>query len=147
MKVILQKDVANVGRKLSVVTVPDGFALNSLIPSGKAIPATPANMQKIAHQTKLYAAEQENVQQAFSAAAEKLNAEPLVIEMSANENGQLFQAVTSKEISQAAELQGVSVSPEVIHIGTTIKSVGEHNISLVLGDQQSVIKITVVASS
>jgi peptidylprolyl isomerase len=47
MKVILLQDVAKIGKRFEVANVPDGYALNQLIPKRMAEPATPANMKKI----------------------------------------------------------------------------------------------------
>lgn len=47
MKVILKRDVAKVGRKNEIKNVADGYARNSLIPQGLAVPATAENLAKI----------------------------------------------------------------------------------------------------
>ena len=46
MKVILLRDVARLGRKGTVADVPTGYAMNQLIPSKSAAPATPENLKK-----------------------------------------------------------------------------------------------------
>ena len=47
MKVILLKDVAKIGRRHEVAEVPDGYALNMLIPKGLAKAGTPENIKKL----------------------------------------------------------------------------------------------------
>ena len=47
MKVILLRDVAKIGRRFEIVEVPDGYALNKLIPKKDAEAATPANVKRI----------------------------------------------------------------------------------------------------
>jgi ribosomal protein L9 len=47
MKVILLRDVAKIGKRFAIVDVPDGYALNKLIPSKDAEPATTNNIKRI----------------------------------------------------------------------------------------------------
>ena len=47
MKVILLKDVAKIGRRFEIKEVPDGYALNKLIPKNMAQFATPENIKRI----------------------------------------------------------------------------------------------------
>ncbi len=49
MKVILLRDVAKIGKRYEVANVPDGFALNKLIPQGDAQAATPDNVKRVAN--------------------------------------------------------------------------------------------------
>ena len=57
MKVILLQDVAKIGKRFETVDVPDGYALNMLIPKRMAEPATPENLKRVdARRTKAAAA-------------------------------------------------------------------------------------------
>ena len=47
MKVILLRDVAKIGKRYEIVEVPDGFALNKLIPKKDAEAATPVNVKRV----------------------------------------------------------------------------------------------------
>ena len=47
MKIILLKDAKKIGKKFDIKEVADGYAINMLIPTGIAIPATPANVNMV----------------------------------------------------------------------------------------------------
>ena len=146
MKVILQKDVANVGRKFDVVDVPNGYALNKLIPTGIAVAATGTALKSIeSHQAKAAQEAQERDTQ-FAATVDTLSAAPLQITMEANENGQLFQAVHAEQIAAAAKEAGADLAIDSIVLGEVIKSVGTHEVQLALGDNKATITIEVQAA-
>ncbi|HYF28883.1 MAG TPA: 50S ribosomal protein L9, partial [Candidatus Paceibacterota bacterium] len=46
MKVVLLKDVKNMGRAHTAIDVSDGHALNFLIPRKLAVPATPSSLKQ-----------------------------------------------------------------------------------------------------
>ncbi len=133
MKVILLKDVAKIGRRHQIVEVPDGFALNKLIPRKEAEPATAANVKRIEERNKSIQA----VSSGEAAHITKLEAEtkdnPLEVPMEANEQGHLFQSVHYADLKAALSLRGLSVSENHVVLKTPIKSVGEHQIMLEAG--------------
>jgi len=49
MKIILKKEVTNLGEAAEVVEVKAGYALNYLIPQGYAIVATPSAIKQLAY--------------------------------------------------------------------------------------------------
>ncbi len=143
MKVILQQDVANVGKKFDVADVPNGYALNKLIPSGKAVAATQQNLQAVAARREKHAAEAADDQARFATAVAAIGDGPVQLPMEAGENGQLFQAVQAEHVADAA---GESVTPEMIDIPETIKSVGTHELALTMGAERHTFTLEVVAS-
>ena len=145
MKVILLQDVAKVGKRFEVANVPDGFALNKLIPQKVAEPATPAALKQLEKRSAQIASEKEADTEAFTKASAALAETTLTIPVEANELGHLFQAVKPEAIVEAAKEAGVSISTNQLIIPAPIKEVGSHTIALHSGDEESKVAIEVVS--
>lgn len=129
MKVVLLKDVKNMGRAGSVHTVSDGLALNLLIPRKLAILATPSAMKKaeVAAQSEITRRELDTKlisDRLFALAEEKV-----VIRKKANDKGHLYDAVDAKDIAEAAKLP-----VEVIRIEKPFKEVGDVEVPVSYGE-------------
>lgn len=100
MKVILNKDVKDLGKKGELVNVSDGYAKNFLIPRKIAVvaDATAMNELKNREMSKAHhlAVEKANAE----AAAKTLEGKNIKISAKAGANGRLFGSVTSKEIAE-----------------------------------------------
>ena len=100
MKVILNKDVKDLGKKGELVNVSDGYAKNFLIPRKLAViaDATAMNELKNREMSKAHhlAVEKANAE----AAANALEGKNIKIVAKAGANGRLFGSVTSKEIAE-----------------------------------------------
>lgn len=143
MKIILLKDVAKIGRRHNVVEVPDGYALNQLIPKKMAEPATPANLKRVEKMQSDKTVSAEADSESFKAAVETIGTTPLTITLEANELGHLFRAVTAEEVATAAQALGAVVSPEMVSFLSPIKEVGDHEVTLKHGEEEAKIHITV----
>lgn len=146
MKVILLRDVAKIGRRFEVVSVPDGYALNLLIPKKDAEPATPANLKKIAQQKARSASVKEADLSTFKIMAEKLCQEPLSIKTKVNDSGHLFQSVHASDIVSAAKEKGIEITENTIQIEKPIKEAGEHKVTLKLQTVSYTLPIVVEAN-
>lgn len=144
MKVILLRDVARIGKKGVVVNVPDGYALNQLIPSRSAEPATPQNLKKLSRLQETKTAEKAASDAQFTAEAAALTANTLSISLEANEKGHLFKAIAANDIVQAAAAVGIAVKPSDVAFVEPVKELGEHTVLLRRGDQQASFTISVV---
>jgi large subunit ribosomal protein L9 len=130
MKVILLRDVAKIGRRYEVVEVPDGFALNKLIPKGDAQQATADNIKRVTNMREKDKSNKALELGDLKAIAQSLNETPLVIAMQANAQGHLFKAVHAADVVAAAKGRGVTVHDAYVAISEPIKSLGEHTIAL-----------------
>ncbi len=130
MKVILLRDVAKIGRRYEVVSVPDGFALNKLIPKGDAEPATPINLKRVMNIRQKDSSGKEKVLVALKKVIDDLAGVPLEIPMQANELGHLFQSVHADDVVTSASKRGLTIAKEFIHFASPIKSVGNHQVTL-----------------
>jgi len=146
MKVILLQDVAKIGRRYEETTVPDGYAMNMLIPRGMAQVANPENRKKVAARQAKMAADSGATTEQLQAAAEAFKASPLTITVDASDRGHMFEAVKAETIAAAAVAAGQTVSADQVVINDPIKSVGEHQISFKGADVEVKVVITVVAA-
>lgn len=143
MKVILTKDVARVGRKYDVKDVPDGHAINFLIPRKLAERATPdviARVEKMRASAEAGKAESEAK---FKEMIANLGDAGVVLKAEANEQGGLFRAIHASDVLDALTKRGFRVSEEQIIIEEPIKTIGAHTIKLSSGGTESDCKVTV----
>lgn len=134
MKVILQKDVKDLGKVGDVVSVSSGYARNMLFPRRLAVQATEGrkkqwdHLQKVAevHRKKAMAARQEVV--------DKLSGLTLSFKVAAGEEEKLFGSVTTSDISNELSKQGFSVDRRDIYVEEAIKVLGQHKAVVKLGE-------------
>jgi len=134
MKIVLVADVAKLGKRGEVVTVADGYARNYLLPKGLALEATPANRKRFEAEERIAARRREREAAEARAAAEKLEGVNITITAKAGEGGRLFGSVTSKDIAEKLEeATGLPLDRKSIELEESLKSTGEHRISVKLG--------------
>ncbi|MFW6210301.1 MAG: 50S ribosomal protein L9 [Patescibacteria group bacterium] len=147
MKVILLQDVAKIGKRSDVVEVPNGYALNQLIPKGMAQPATKQNQKRVAQLQAQAAQEAAAAGEAFAATVASLQAQPLQLVTEANEQGHLYQGLGAKEIATAAAERQLTLPESWVSLAQPIKEVGEHTVTLSHGQETADITVSVAAAS
>lgn len=148
MKVILLKDVAKIGRRFEVVVVPDGFALNKLIPKNMAKAATPENLKRIQNLSSKMEHDKKVESAAFIEAVKTLKEVQVPVAVDANPEGTMFQALKADAIVAAvAEATSLTIDVEDLVMETPIKSLGEHVVKLVSGDVHGELTLHVIAKS
>jgi large subunit ribosomal protein L9 len=147
MKVILLKDVKNVGRKYDVKDVGDGHAVNLLIPKGFAIPATASNVKRIEVQKATDTTMRTVDAELAKANIAQLGEQTIEITEKANEKGHLFAGVHTEEISKAIKKQiHLDIDPEWIKLENAIKAVGEYEINVEWHDQAGTFKLSILGT-
>lgn len=138
MKVVLLKDVAKIGKKYDVKNVADGHALNMLIPQGLAEIATPQKLKQV-EKVRLELVAERKVQADLLAKNLKSLADvKIVAKGKASEKGHLFAGIHKEEIVRLLKEQArVDVLPDFIDLEHPLKEVGEHKISLTVGDKKA----------
>jgi len=144
MKVILLQDVAKIGKRSNLVEVPDGYALNHLIPKRMAEAATTQNKKRIEKLQAEAESNKEADQARFAAAQTALIEKTIQVPAEVNDKGHAFKAVSEQDIAQAAQAAGIDVEAAMLVVGTPIKEVGEHTIELTRGDNTASITIEVI---
>ena len=138
MKVILQQDVRDHGKKGQMVEVSDGFARNYLFPRKLAIAATPDAINTMKLQEKARQRQMEAEKARAQEIAVELESKLVKVAARAGDNGKLFGSVTSKEISDALAAQhNITIEKNRIIIADPIKSFGSYDVKCKLGYEVS----------
>ena len=132
MQVILLERVAKLGQMGDVVTVKDGFGRNFLLPQGKALRASDANIK--AFEARKVQLEMDNIEsrKQAQALAGKLDGQTFVVIRSASDAGSLYGSVSTRDAADAATEGGFTVERRQVVLDRPIKELGLHKVSVVL---------------
>ena len=146
MEVILLETIAKLGDLGDKVAVKSGYGRNFLIPQKKAVPATAENLQVFeARRAELEKMAEGKLVEAQSR-AEAINALSINIETKAGEEGKLFGSITVRDISEAAEVKGVTLEKSEIRLPDgPIRELGDFEIDVHLHPEvDAILKLAVV---
>ena len=149
MQVILLDKIAKLGGLGDQVTVKSGFARNFLIPQGKAVMATKANVEHFVARRAELAAKVAEVLAAAEARAEKVNAlEAVQIVSKAGDEGKLFGSIGTRDIADAITAAGVEVAKSEVRLPEgALRNIGEFEVSIQLHSEVfATAKIAIVAA-
>jgi large subunit ribosomal protein L9 len=146
MKVILIRDMENLGKVGDIVNVKDGYARNYLIPEGIALTATDSNVRRVKNELQSLRKKAERQIQRFKEIAEKLNQTRVTIEHEAGEEGKLFGSVTTSQIEKALHKAGFEdVEKKQIVLEKPIRETGTYEVKIHLfKDIEATVTIDVV---
>ncbi|WP_374034460.1 50S ribosomal protein L9 [Bdellovibrio bacteriovorus] len=126
MKVILQKDVKDVGRVGELVNVSEGFARNFLFPRKLAAEATEKRVKEYEHLQRVAEAKKKKALAERQELLNKINGTTVTFKLAAGETDKLFGTVTTTDISKELQKMGHSVDRRDIHLEEPIKVLGQH---------------------
>lgn len=132
MKVLLKEDVPKLGSVGDEVEVKDGYGRNFLIPTGKALLATPKNLKQFRHQKSIVDHKVKKFKGIAQALADQMAKLSLSVKKKVGDQGKLFGSVTSQEIADLVSAQGVEIDRRKIQLGEPIKSLGEFKVPVKL---------------
>ncbi len=147
MEVILLEKIHNLGQLGEKVRVRPGYGRNYLIPQGKAVYATPENVEKFeAQRAELEKAQAEALAQAQER-AEKLNQVAVTVSRKSAGEGKLFGSVGTIDIAEAVKEAGVELAKhEVLLPEGPFRNIGTYAVDIQLhGDVQAKITLTIEA--
>jgi len=134
MKVILQKDVKDVGKVGDLVNVSEGFARNFLFPRKMASEATETRVKEYEHLKRVAEAKKKKAVAERQEVLNKINGVAVKFKMAAAESDKIFGSVTTSDVSKELEKMGHSVDRRDIHLEDQIKVLGNHKATVRLGD-------------
>ncbi|WP_425045413.1 50S ribosomal protein L9 [Primorskyibacter sp. S87] len=132
MQVILLERVAKLGQMGDVVDVKPGYARNFLLPQGKALTASNANIASFEAQKAQLEARNLETKKEAEALAEKLDGQQFIVIRSASDSGALYGSVTPRDAADAATEAGFTVDKKQIVLVAPIKELGLHNVAVKL---------------
>ncbi len=147
MEVILLEKVGKLGSIGDKVSVKAGFGRNYLIPQGKALSATAANLVEFEArraELEVAAAESKSVAQAR---ADKLVELAVTIEANAGDEGKLFGSIGARDLADAITAAGVEVSKSEVRLPEgALRDLGEYEISVQLHSEVAqAVKVVIAA--
>ncbi len=128
MKVILQSDMEDLGYEGDVVDVAKGYARNYLIPKGFAVEATDQNIRMFEQMKRKIEARKLRAREEAEQLKDRLEGMTLAISQKAGEEGKLYGSVTSMDLAEEIEKQGVILDRRKILLDKPIKAVGEYEV-------------------
>ena len=147
MKLILLENVYNLGDLGETVNVRAGYGRNFLLPRGKAVPATPENLEKFeARREELLRHANEKLAAAQSRREAIDSLEVVLFSAAISPEGRLYGSINPHEIASKLTEMGYAVEKvEVDMPEGPIREPGDYTVGLILhADVQTEIAVRVV---
>lgn len=142
MKIVLQKDVKNVGKVGDIVNVAIGYARNFLFPRKLAVIAIEKNVKAWEHVKQVAAQKKKKALAERKTLLEKISGVTLTFKMASSDKEKIFGSVTAHDISIELEKKGFSVDRRDLQM-EPIKILGQHKVKISYGPEMTA-EITVV---
>jgi large subunit ribosomal protein L9 len=138
MKVILIKDVDNLGGKDELVNVKNGYARNFLFPTKCAIEATESNTKQLDERLKVKAKKEAAMLAEINKVITVLTGSPVKLTAKTGANSKIFGSITSLQVTQAIRDQkGYEIDRRRISIQDDIKELGSYKATIDFGNGQT----------
>ena len=148
MQVILLDKIVHLGNVGEQVNVKSGFARNFLIPQGKAVMATKANIEYFeTRRAELEAKAAAALAEAQARAAQLSALESVTIASKAGDEGRLFGSITTRDVAEAVVKAGVEIVKSEVRMPTgPIRTLGDHEVKVQLhGEVFATLNVIIVA--
>jgi len=149
MELILLQKVTNLGVLGDKVNVKPGYGRNYLVPQGKAVPATAANLAEFEAKRAEYEAKAKAVHDDAEGRRAKLEGASVTIKANASTEGKLFGSVGPRDIADAFTAIGLPLEKSEVVMGEgPIRNIGEFEVIAKLhADVETAIKVVVEAEA
>jgi large subunit ribosomal protein L9 len=147
VKVILRQDMDNLGSAGEIVTVRPGFARNFLLPRGFASEATQANIRQLEDEKRRAESRAKRDYLEARRRSSQLEGVSLTFHARAGEESKLFGSITSADIADRLNEQGIDfpIDRRQIDLDEPIKALGVYTVSIRLHtDVRPEIKVWVI---
>ncbi|WP_441251253.1 50S ribosomal protein L9 [Kitasatospora sp. McL0602] len=148
MKIILTHEVPGLGSAGEVVEVKDGYARNYLVPRGFAIRWTRGGQKDVDAIRRARKIHEIQTLEAANEIKGKLEGLQVKLAVRSGDAGRLFGSVTQADVVEAIKAaNGPAVDKRAVAIGSPIKTVGTHRVSVkLLADVQANLDVVVVSA-
>ncbi|MES9962681.1 MAG: 50S ribosomal protein L9 [Candidatus Sedimenticola sp. 20ELBAFRAG] len=148
MDVILLEKVDNLGGLGDKVSVKPGYGRNFLIPGGKAVAATKANLEAFEARRAELEAQASEALAAAETRKTAIEALSVIVARKAGDEGRLFGSVGTGDIADAVNEAGVELAKREVRLPDgPFHTTGEYEVQLHLHtDVDAILKLTVAAA-
>jgi len=144
MKIILKENIENLGKRGDLIDVAPGYGRNYLIPRKLALQVTRSNLKMVEMEQKALRKKLEQEVKSFQSVIDQINQTSLSFERKAGDKDVIFGSVSTADIKEALEKQGIEVEKKRILLAEPIKRLGNYTIPIkVFHDEQAEVKIEV----
>jgi large subunit ribosomal protein L9 len=145
MQLILLQKVTNLGNLGDKVDVKPGYGRNFLVPQGKAVPATAANVAEFEAKRAEYEAKAKSIHDDAQARLTKLEGASVTLTANASTEGKLFGSVGPRDIAEALTAAGMPVEKSEVVMGEgPLRHIGEFEVVVHLhADAETTVKVIV----
>jgi len=130
MRIILLKDVDNLGKKYEVKEVKDGYARNFLIPKGLVKLADEKSLKWLETQKEIEKVKDEEELKKIQERASAIDGQEIIIPVKIGEEDQLFESINVQKISEKLKEIGLDVKKSQIDLPEPIKELGEFPVKI-----------------
>ncbi|MPZ16000.1 MAG: 50S ribosomal protein L9 [Chloroflexi bacterium] len=131
MKVVLRRDVPNLGKAGEIKEVADGYGRNYLIPRGLAAPATRTAMENVEARKAAETRQHSRLRSEHEALAQRIADAPLTVRAHTGQQGRLYGSITSADIAEAlSRALGRPVDKRQIALDEPIRQLGDHSVRI-----------------
>jgi large subunit ribosomal protein L9 len=130
VRVLLREDLEHLGRRGDVVKVAPGYARNYLLPKRLAVSVTPGNMKRIDQEQRSLNVRRDREKRTAEDLARRIAEVSCTIVKKVGENDILYGAVTTQEIGQVLEKEGIELDRRRILMDEPIKALGVYTVPI-----------------
>ncbi len=148
MKVILKEDLETLGKCGDVVEVKDGYGRNFLLPRNLAIAANRGNLRAINELKQQQEMRMAKVRRAAESIKSRIEKASCTAEVLVGEEDKVFGSVTTQNIAELLEAQGIEVDRKKIMLDEPLKQLGVYTVPIkIAADVVANLKVWVVKKS
>ncbi|HAW08275.1 MAG TPA: 50S ribosomal protein L9 [Bacteroidetes bacterium] len=145
MKIILRKNLDNLGNIGDIVNVKNGYARNYLLPNGLAFMATDEAIKRIEVEKRKLLTQLSKEKETADSLSQALSNIQLTIPMRTTEEGNLYGSITNQLISEKLAELNFDIDKRNIMLDEPIKTLGIFDVKIKLHtDITSNIKVWVI---
>ena len=130
MRIVLRQDFESLGFEGDTVDVARGYARNYLIPKGIGVEASHANLKALEMRKDKIMAKRVKDKEEAERIKEKISQVTVGIRQKAGAEGKLYGSVTTRDIAQELEKEGIVVDRRKISLDEPIRALGEFNVAI-----------------
>src|SRR5690606_13151557 len=131
MELILLQRVTNLGDLGEKVKVKPGYGRNYLVPQGKAVPATPANIAEFEARRAEYEAKAQAIPDEAQARLAKIDGSSVASDANACPGGRLYGSVGPRDVAEALTKPGAPVEKSGVVRGEgPLPNTGEYEVTV-----------------